>query len=141
MSSNDGNPSAGMIGCLGVSAVAVIGGFLILTMWGCPTYRVWEQGKAGEAKLREAEQSRQIAVQEAQAKLDSAKHLAQAEVERAKGVAEANKIIGEGLKGHEEYLRYLWVMSLEHTAAAGDKVIYVPTEANLPIVEAGRTAK
>ena len=71
---------------------------------------------------------------------ESAKHLARAEVERAKGVAEANKIIGEGLKGNEEYLRYLWIMSLEHVAASsnGSTVVYVPTEANLPILEAGR---
>lgn len=136
MASNEMTP--GMDGCLGVTGIGLIAGVLIAAMWGCPTYNVWQQGKAGEAKLREAEQSRQIAVQEAQAKEESAKHLAQAEIERAKGVAEANRIIGEGLKGHEEYLRYLWVMALEHTAAAGDKVIYVPTETNLPILEAAR---
>jgi hypothetical protein len=58
-------------------------------------------------------------------------------------VAEANKIIGEGLRGHEEYLRYLWIMALEHVAAApnGSTVVYVPTEANLPIMEASRLQK
>ena len=67
--------------------------------------------------------------------------LAQAEVERAKGVAQANKIIGEGLRGHEEYLRYLWIMSLEHAAHKGETIVYIPTEANLPILEANRLAK
>jgi hypothetical protein len=111
---------------------------IALVMWGCPRYNVYSATLAGEAELRQAESNRQIAVLEAQAKLESAKSLAAAEVERAKGVAEANQIIGEGLRGHEEYLRYLWIMSLEHTAQGNGTVIYVPTEANLPIVEAGR---
>lgn len=66
---------------------------------------------------------------------EAAQHLAQAEIERAKGVAEANKIIGDSLKGNEAYLRYLWIHSLENTQ---NSVIYVPTEANLPILEAGK---
>jgi hypothetical protein len=74
-------------------------------------------------------------VQEAQAKMDAAKLLAQAEVERAKGVAKANQIIGDSLHNNEDYLRYLFVNNLEHTQ---NQVIYVPTEANLPILEANR---
>ena len=106
-------------------------------MWGCPQYNVWQQGLAGEAELKRAEQNRKIAVQEAQAKLDSAQALAQAEVERAKGVAEANQIIGESLKGNDAYLRYLWIQTLSDNSG---EVIYVPTEANLPILEASRIA-
>jgi regulator of protease activity HflC (stomatin/prohibitin superfamily) len=118
--------------------LVILSGLVMLFMWGCPTYGVWKKGMDGQALLREAESSRQIAVEEAKAKKESATMLAQAEVERAKGVAEANKIIGEGLKGHEEYLRYLWIMSLEHTAQGDGTVIYVPTETNLPILEASR---
>lgn len=120
--------------------VAVGGLLLILcAMAGCPIYNVWEQGLAGQAALRRAEQDRQIAVQEAQAKRDSAILLAEAEVLRAGGVAKANAIIGEGLRGHDEYLRYLWIMSLEHVAQAnGSTVVYVPTEAGLPVLEAAR---
>ena len=122
--------------------------FIVLLMAGAlggclafgPVYRVWEQEKAGQAELARAESNRKIAVLEASAKQQSAAMLAQAEVERAKGVAEANRIIGEGLKGHEEYLRYLWLMGLEHVASSanGSTVVYVPTEANLPILEASR---
>lgn len=108
---------------------ACIGG-----MWGCPKYAVYEQGMQGQAELRRAESNRSIAVLEAQARMDSAAKLAQAEIERAKGVAEANKIIGASLNGNEAYLHYLWINEL---AAAGH-VIYVPTEANLPILEAAR---
>lgn len=107
-----------------------------MPMAGCPVYNVWKKGKEGEALLREAESSKMIAIEEAKAKQESAKLLAQAEVERAKGVAEANKIIGEGLKGHSE-----WIMALEHTSAGDGTVIYVPTEANIPIIEAGRFGK
>jgi hypothetical protein len=56
-------------------------------------------------------------------------------IARAHGVAEANKIIGNSLKGNEAYLRYLWIHNLAESK--GD-VIYVPTEAGLPILEAGR---
>lgn len=111
--------------------------FLIaLILGGCPIYNVWEQGLVGQAELRRAEQNRMIAVQEATAKKEAAVMLAQAEVERAKGVAEANRIIADGLKNHDEYLRYLWIEKV--AGQAGREVIYVPTEANLPILEAGR---
>lgn len=105
-------------------------------MYGCPQYNIYVQRSAGEARLREAESSRKILIQEAEAKKESARFLAEAEIERARGVAEANRIIGEGLKGHEEYLRYLWIMSLEH--AQDSTVVYVPTESNLPVLEASR---
>ncbi len=98
-------------------------------------YDLWSSSMAGRAKLAEADWSRQITVREAIAKRDAAVALAQAEVERAKGVAQANKIIGDSLKGNEDYLRYLWIDSLANTK---DQVIYVPTEAGLPILESGK---
>lgn len=107
---------------------------VVVLMAALPQYNVWQQGLAGQAKLREAESSRQIAILEARARMEAAKLLAEAEVERAKGVAEANKIIGDGLKGNHDYLVYLWI----HELANSNHVIYVPTEANLPILEAGR---
>lgn len=104
-------------------------------MFGWPQYKVYEQRLVGEAKLKEAESSRMIAVQEAKAKLEAATMLADAEIARARGVAEANKIIGDSLKDHPEYLTYLWIKEVN---ADGNAVIYVPTEAGLPILEAGR---
>lgn len=109
--------------------------FVAALLGGCPQYSVYQQKLEGEAELAKANFSKQVAVQEAQAKMDGAKLLAQAEVERAKGVAEANKIIGDSLHNNEDYLRYLFVNGLEHTQ---NQVIYVPTEANLPILEAQR---
>jgi predicted aminopeptidase len=115
-------------------AIGVVA-FIVLLMAGCPYYNVWQQGMAGKAALMKATQDRQIAVQEAEAKKESAKSLAEAEVIRAGGVARANKIIGDSLKGNEAYLRYLWVDSLQQTK---NQVIYVATEANLPVMEATR---
>lgn len=108
---------------------------LLSAMAGCPKYNVYTKQMRGKADLKEAQWSRQIAIQEAFAKKESAKHLADAEVIRAKGVAEANKIIGDSLKGNESYLRYLWIEGLSENDS---DIIYVPTEANLPILEAGR---
>lgn len=92
----------------------------------------------GKAELAQAEQNRQIAITEAKAKEESAELLANAEVARARGVAEANKIIGDSLKGNEEYLRYLWIDAIN---TKEQQIIYVPTEAGLPILEAGRGVK
>lgn len=105
-------------------------------MYGCPKYEVWQQGLKGEAELNRAEQNRKVKVYEAQAELEAAKLKSQAEVERAKGVAEANKIVADGLDGHDEYLRYLWIDKV--AGHAQREIIYVPTEANVPILEAGK---
>jgi hypothetical protein len=115
-----------------VAAVLIVVG---LVMWGHPHYNVWQQHMEGKAELAKATYNRQIAVQEAHAKMEAAKSLAEAEVERAKGVAQANQIIGDSLKGNESYLRYLWIESMSHD---DHTVVYVPTEAGLPILEAAR---
>lgn len=107
-------------------------------MWLFPIYNVWQSGTAGRAELAQADFNRKIQTAEAEAKRESAKALAEAEVIRADGVARANKIIGDSLKGNEAYLHYLWVNALDR---AESNVIYVPTEANMPIMEAGRAAE
>jgi len=124
-----------------IFGVSVIIFLLILGiggMAGCPRYNVWQKELSGKAELRKAEWSRKIAIQEAMAKEESAKSLANAEVIRAEGVAKANKIIGKSLKGNDGYLRYLWIQALSEN---NSDVIYVPTEANLPILEATRMNK
>jgi regulator of protease activity HflC (stomatin/prohibitin superfamily) len=128
------------VGKIALHIAGFLSALLALGLWGCPQYNVWEQTLAGEAEFKRAEQNRKIAVQEAQAKLESAKLYAGAEIERARGVAEANKIIATGLKGNEEYLRYLWIVE-KAGANVQREVIYVPTEAQMPILEAQRLAK
>lgn len=127
--------NAGMVGFVGFIAVAVIG-FFTLCLWGCPQYSVYEQRMSGEAELAKATFNRQVRVREAEATKEASTLLASAEVERAKGIAQANKIIGESLKDHKEYLNWLYIEALKDNKAA--QVIYVPTEAGIPILEAGK---
>jgi len=112
--------------------IVLIGG----CMAGYPQYKVYEQRLAGEAELESQKYQKQVAVQSALAKKESAGLLADAEILRAGGVAQANKIIGDSLKNNEAYLRYLWIHNLED--GKGNQIIYIPTEANMPILEAGR---
>lgn len=122
-----------------VAVVSFIIVCVIAGMIGCPTYKVYTQLKEGEAILAHAQSSKEVAVAKAKAKMESASLLAQAEIERAKGVAQANKIIGDSLKNNEDYLRYLWIHNLEEGSKNGTlQIIYIPTEAGLPILEAGK---
>lgn len=124
-------------GIVGVGAgigivCCLVAGVLLFAV---PQYRVWQQNKEGEAELARAEQNRQIAVQEAKAKEESAKSLANAEVIRAEGVAKANKIIGDSLQNNDAYIHYLWIEALRESSS---DVIYIPTEAGIPITESAR---
>lgn len=116
---------------------AIVITFLSVTalLAGCPTYQVFYAGMHGRAELNRATYNRQIKVQEANATKDAATSLAEAEVIRAQGVAKANLIIGQSLSGNELYLQYLWLQTLE---VNNGNIIYIPTEAHMPILEAGR---
>lgn len=131
--------------------------FIILAFWVWPKYNVYKQELNGRAALKEAEWSKQILIEEAKAreqaalmqakakvtlaeaegraKIARAKAEGQADIESAKAAAEANRIIGESLKNNEEYLRYIWIKGLQD--GKGER-IYIPTEAGLPILEAGK---
>jgi len=104
-------------------------------MFAYPQYRVYSQRLAGQAALAEAQSSRQVAILEAHAKKESAIELAEAEVIRARGAAQANAILQNSLGGPEGYLRYLQIQALESTHS---ELIYVPTEAGLPVTESRR---
>ncbi|MFY8274388.1 hypothetical protein AAEU32_09700 [Pseudoalteromonas sp. SSDWG2] len=130
---------------------------IILALWAYPQYKVYKLEMNGIAALKEAEWSKQILIEEAkareqaalmqakarvtlaqaegEAKIVQAKAEGQADIERAKAAAEANKIIGESLKNNEQYLRYIWIKGLQE--GSGER-IYIPTEAGLPILEAGK---
>jgi regulator of protease activity HflC (stomatin/prohibitin superfamily) len=113
--------------------VTTIGG----GMYGCPQYAVYSADMEGRARFAKANQDREIEVRQSIAKRDAAKNLADAEIERAKGIAQANKIIGDSLQGNEGYLRWLWIDALRE-GKDGNTIVYVPTEAGLPILEAER---
>ena len=122
--------------------ICVIIGLFVITggigscMYIRPKYRVWSQEMEGKAEFAKAEQNRRIKIEEAKANLEAEKLNAQAEVERAKGAAEAIKIENGSIT--PTYIQYLWVR--QQNANSENKIIYIPTEAGLPILEAGRVA-
>lgn len=109
---------------------------LAALIFGVPVYRVWASSKRGEAEYVRAEQNRKIRVEEAKANLEAEKLNAQAEIERAKGAAEAIRIENGSIT--PAYIQYLWVR--QQNANTNNKIIYIPTEAGLPVLEAGRAA-
>lgn len=121
--------------------VVLIGSLLLVlaaALIGFPQYSVYAARKHGEAELARATQNRQVRVQEALAKFEAADYDAKTDVRRAQGVAQANKIIADSLGGPEGYLRWRYIEMLQETAHnGGNQIIYVPTEAGLPILEAG----
>ena len=123
------NPGCWLLALL--AAVVLVPAVLL----GWPQYRVYAMRKSGEAALAEAQSSRQVAILEARAKKESALALADAEVIRAEGAAKANRILQDSLGGPDGYLRYLQIQALEESKAS---LIYVPTEAGLPVTEARR---
>lgn len=114
---------------VGLVIVLLFGFFGILV----PMMSPWWAEMSGKSELAKAEQNRQIAVLEAQAKLDSAVKLADSEIARARGVAEANKIISESID--EQYLKYLYIQGIEDN---DNKIIYIPTNGLLPVLEIER---
>lgn len=102
---------------------------VLLLLFGWPHYKVWKQGMDGQAALAEAEQSKMIQVQ-----------VAKAELESAKLRAEAIKLVGEAAKDYPEYRKQEFIGAFGEALRDGriQQIIYVPTEANIPIVEAGK---
>lgn len=132
------NGERSLIGAGGWLVICLLGIVVfgsLFAIW--PKYKIWQREQSGRAELAEAEWSKKVDIEEAKARMESAKHDAQAEIERARGAAESQQIISATLS--EPYLRYLWIQQVER----GDnrQVIYVPTEAGLPILEAGRLGK
>lgn len=94
-----------------------------------------EEAKAQEqASLLQAQARVTLATAQGEAALVQAKAQGLADIERAKATAEANRIIGASLQNNEAYLRYIWILGLQD--GKGER-IYIPTEAGLPILEAG----
>lgn len=112
----------------GILVIAVVAIAIILgLMFGLPQYRVWQQEMAGKARLAEATQSRQILIEQARA-----------EKEAAVLQAEAIQIMGEAAQKYPEYRKQEFIGAFGEALKSGkiSQIIYVPTEANIPIMEA-----
>ena len=112
---------------IALATLAMLSMFVAIPLW-----RVWQQGLAGEAALRRAEQERQVLVQQAKT-----------EVEAASLRAEAIAIVGQAAKDFPEYRLQEFMGAFAEALQNGgiSKIVFVPTEADIPIVEAGRTAR
>lgn len=91
--------------------------------------------KQGEAELAKAHNEQLVQVARAKGRLEAADLDRQAEIIDAQAVAQSVEIIGKTLHENEGYLRWKWIHMMEDTDNA---TIYVPTEAGLPILEAGK---
>ncbi len=95
-------------------------------------YNVWSMKMQGKAKLAEATQSRQIQVEQAKAEKEAAKY-----------TSEAIKIVGEATKTYPEYRNQLYIQAFAEALSDGkiQQIIYIPTEAGIPILEASKRSK
>lgn len=110
--------------------LAVVGiVFLFLIVWGWPKYRVYSQELRGQAALAEAKSSKQVQVEQARGELESSKLR-----------AEAIEIIGKAAQNYPEYRNQEFIGAFGEALREGavDQIIYVPTEANIPVLEAGK---
>lgn len=128
---NQMNPQLAKMILWGAAAAVVL---VLAIAFGLPLYNVWSQEMEGKAEFAKAEQNRKIKIEEAKANLEAEKLNAQAEVERAKGAAEAIRIENGSIT--PTYIQYLWVR--QQSDLNNKTVIYVPTEANLPMLESTR---
>lgn len=113
-----------------VSGLIILGVVALLLFFvGVPHYRVWTAGMAGKAALMKAEQEKKIQIEQAKA-----------EVESARLRAEAIKLVGAAAQQYPEYRTQEFVAAFGEAIKSGEveQIIYVPTEANIPIVEVKR---
>jgi regulator of protease activity HflC (stomatin/prohibitin superfamily) len=113
---------------IGLFGFVVVGfGFSAIARY----YDVWAQEMSGKARLAEASQSRQIQVEQAKAELDASKLR-----------AEAIKIMGKAAKEYPEYRQQEYMAAFGEALREGkmSQIIYIPTEANIPIMEANRAS-
>ena len=107
--------------------IAVVGVFGLMATY--RFYNVWSMEKEGQASLMKATQTRQIQVEQAKAEKEAA-------VLRAEAIA----IIGKAAKEYPEYRTQEYIGAFAEALKEGkmQQIIYVPTEANIPLLEAGK---
>jgi len=85
-----------------------------------------------KAKVEEAKADFESAKLEAETKLIQAEASAKTKLIEAEAKAKSIQVVGETLKQNPDYLKFQMIEGMfKHKS---DKTIYVPTEANLPII-------
>lgn len=117
----------------------LVGGIIALLMIIIPPYSVWSAHKRGQAELAQAKNEQMVQVTIAEGRFKAAEMNKKAAIIEAEAVAKQIETIGTNLQKHDLYLKWQWIKMMEDRD--GDETIYVPTEANMPILEANRFAK
>lgn len=115
---------ATLVGLVLCVVVVIIG-----LMFGIPVYSVWQQEYSGKATLAKAQQTRQVLITQAMAEEEAAAH-------RAKAIS----IVGQAAKDFPEYRTQEFIGAFAEALHQGkiSQIIYVPTEGNIPLLEAGK---
>ena len=117
---------------LAMLIIFVLIGLIIAGMFATPVWKVWQQEKEGQAILAKAESARKVLVTQAAAEREAA-------VLRA----EAISIVGKAAKEFPEYRQQEFIGAFAEALQRNQitQIIYVPTEANIPIIPANETAR
>ena len=134
-----------LIGSTTIGQIIWIVAFIIIVanVWGLmgrPRWKVWAAHQDGLADLTRAKNEQQIQIAQAQSRLDAAQLNKKAAIIEAEAVSAQIKEIGTQLTAHDLYLRWQWIKMMDDSDTKRE-TIYVPTEANLPILEAGRLVR
>lgn len=118
-----------------ITVGAVIGIFLLITLNNIisPRLNLYKANTEKQAVIAEQKAQSEAAEFAARSAVTQAEAKAEAMIIEAKALAESQAIIAETLT--PEYIRYLYVKAIENNP---NQVIYVPTEAGMPILESGR---
>ena len=123
-----------------VIAIGLFVCILFATGWGWAHFRLWKVQYTGKALEIEKKYKGQAILAEAKSARMARVEAARAEKEAAQLTADAIKIVGEMAKKYPEYRNQEFILSFGEALREGNinQVVYVPTEANIPIMEAGR---
>lgn len=124
---------------VGVVGIVLVGAILFGIVYTYRHYKIWGVEMAGKALEIEREYQGRAILAEAEHARQSRVMAARAEEEAAQHTANAIKIVGEMAQKYPEYRQQEFFMGLSDALTSGDidQIIYLPTEAGLPITEAG----
>lgn len=136
MKNRKGESESVVIGAL----VVLVVGAAVVVLWAWPHYTLWSTKMAGEARTVQAEHEGAARLAQAESEKKIQIESARAEVESAKLRAEAIQIVGKATKEFPEYRTQEFIGAFAEALKEGNisQIIYVPTEANIPIIEARR---
>ena len=108
--------------------------------WGWAHFRLWKADYTGKALTIEKEYNGKAILAEAEFAKMARVEGARAEKEAAQLTADAIAIVGKAAQSYPEYRQQEFYLALGDALQAGniEQIIYLPTEAGLPITEAGK---